>query len=338
MDEISLAERVKRSTYKAVCSKLGFIMCIFFICKLLSYFVAYLLSHLTEEIGETAVFISYGIISVMLVYMVPLLVAAILFKSFDYYNGKIGELYKKPERLAKKLGTFPAMYGLGYGVMLLTLLARYIIEKTAKLEEFLQPTTVQASSNIAYLIMTVFLLVVIAPVFEELLCRGIMYDALKPYGNGAAIVITAVLFGLMHGSLFMLFYTTALGLALGYIRYATNSLFVVTVLHAIFNAVAAGTLVVLSLMEMTNEQNKLINTAGNIYLLASFILVIVGIIAFLRRIPIIRKYKIENIWKEISGKKKIALFFVSVPVLIMLVFAFDEHANNMIVYKIIGLF
>ncbi|MDR2559376.1 MAG: CPBP family intramembrane metalloprotease [Oscillospiraceae bacterium] len=341
MNELIIAEKPALSAYKTVCAKLGFVMCVYFICRITAGFTVSLIMR-TDGISETAFHVSQGIISLLLVYAVPLLVAAILFKSFGYYSGKINGLYKKPERLAKKLGTFPAMYGLGYGFALITILVNWLIsrftEETTRIEEVFQPTTMEPSSNAAYLIIMVFMLVVAAPVFEEFLCRGIMYDALAPYGNGAAIIISSLLFGLMHGNLYMLFYTTALGFALGYVRYATGSLFVVTVLHALLNAVAAGILVISSLVEITNWENMLIVTFNNIYLVACLVLIVVGIAAFIKRIPVIRKYKIENAWSEISGAKKIALFFLSLPVILMLIFAFDEHSHNMLLEKITGLF
>ncbi|MDR2532874.1 MAG: CPBP family intramembrane metalloprotease [Oscillospiraceae bacterium] len=341
MDELIITQKPKRHSYKTVCAKLGFIMCVYYICRITAGFTVGLIHGLFDEISETAFYISQGIILVMLIYMVPLLVAAILFKSFDYYSDKIVALYKKPGRLAKKLGTFPAVYGLGYGTALLTMLLTWLLsrftERMAGVEEFFQPTALEPSNNIVNIIMMVFMLVVIAPVFEEFLCRGIMYDALKPYGTGVAIIISSVLFGLMHGTLYMLFYTTAIGFALGYIRYATNSLFIVTVLHAIINAVAAGLLVMTSLTEITMWENKLINTFSNIYQFAALMLIIIGIIAFFMKIPVIRRYKIENAWNEINGIKKIGLFFISVPVLIMLVFAFDEHANNMMLAELVKL-
>jgi membrane protease YdiL (CAAX protease family) len=341
MDDNFTTEKPKLAAYRLVCGKLGFVMCVFFICRIAAGFIVGLIAGL-DNINETVFHISQGIIMLMLIYVVPLLVAAILFRSFDYYSGRLGALFRKPERLAKKLGTFPAMYGLGYGVALLTILAGELIsrftEEAARLEEMFQPAALEPSSNVVYLIIMVILLVIVAPIFEEFLCRGIMYDALVPYGGGVAIVVSSLLFGLMHGSLNMLFYTTAIGFALGYVRYATGSLFVVTILHALLNAVAAGFLLVRSLVEITNWENMLINTFNNIYLFAALILIFVGIAAFVRKIPVIRKYKVENAWSEVGGGKKIALFFASAPVLIMLVFAFDEHANNMLLEKIIGMF
>jgi len=320
--------------YKTVCAKLGLIMILYFVCRIISALLSGLIGGLADDIGHTAVQVIGMTITVLLVYIVPMLFTAFIFDSFSYYN--VGsrvfkELYKKNKQFAGSIGTFPAVYGLGYGIALLTLLASFFISRITGGETFisdlLQPTAVEPATNIGGAIGMVFLLVVIAPVFEEVWVRGIMYDALKPFGHGIAIIISSILFGFMHGSLQMLFYTTAVGFALGYIRYATNSLLVVTILHAIFNAVAAGMLFMMALTDITFGVNRLINTAFNIYLLAVLVLIIVGVIAFITRIPKIRKYKIENTWNEITAGKKIALFFLSIPVIIMLIFALNELAG-----------
>jgi len=190
----------------------------------------------------------------------------------------------------------------------------------------MEPTT-----NIVSIIAMVFLLVVIAPVFEEIWVRGIMYDALKPYGTGMAIIISSILFGFMHGSLYMLFYTTALGFALGYIRYATDSLYTVTVLHAMVNAVAAGILVFTSLEQITGGENRVINTFFWVYIIAVLVLIVVGVVVFLSKIRAIRKYKIENSWTDAGPWKKTVLFFVSVPVIIMMVLAFNEISQGFLI-------
>jgi len=132
-----------------------------------------------------------------------------------------------------------------------------------------------------------------------------------------------------------LFYTTALGFALGYVRYATGSLFVVTALHALFNSVAAGLLFIATMTEQANYGSALLNTVFYGYILAYCIFIVVGITAFIMRLPIIKKYKIENEWPEIGGRKKTALFFVSLPVIIMLVFALNEYSGGWFVDLII---
>jgi len=318
----------KLRNYKIVCAKLGLSMCLYFICRLLVGLTAAFIGNLTDLIGESLVSLFISLTVILMAYIVPLCLTAVIFGSFSKYKGNYRELYRKPKKLARALGTFPAMYGLGQGTALLTLLVMFLILRNLSgqsyIEELLRPTVIETPTNIISLIGMVFMLVVIAPVFEEFWVRGIMYDALKPYGTGMAILISALLFGLMHGSLYMLFYTTAFGLALGYIRYATGSLFTVTILHAIVNSIGAGALLLSTLLVKTNEENRLINTAYLMYLLAMLIMIIIGVVVFLSKIPAIRKYRIENTWIEVGPWKKTALFFVSIPVIIMMILACNE--------------
>jgi len=321
-------DKPQLSDYKVVCTKLGLSMCVYFVCRLLAGWNSHLLEMVKPIMGETIHSLVQSLMVIMLVYVIPLFVSAVIFKSFANYKGNYRKLYKKPRRLARAMGTFPATFGLGHGIALLTLLASYLISRHmsghAYIEELLRPTAIEPSTNIVSVLAMVFMMVVIAPVFEEFWVRGIMYDALKPYGTGIAILISSLLFGLMHGSLYMLFYTTAYGLALGYIRYATGSLFTVTILHAIVNAIGAGALLISTLVKMTNEENRLINTINITYLLAVLVMIVVGVIVFISKIPAIRKFTIENTWTEIGGWKKTAWFFASIPVIIMMVLAFNE--------------
>ncbi|MCL2425055.1 MAG: CPBP family intramembrane metalloprotease [Oscillospiraceae bacterium] len=321
----------KLSGYKRVCAKLGLSMIIYFVCRSITGFIQVFFSNFTNSLGESIVSLINNSIALLFIYVIPLLATMLIFNSFKLYKGKYRELYQKPKRLARALGTFPASYGLGHGVAMLTLLVSHLITSnlgvSGYIEELFRPSTMEMPTNLISIIYLVFMLVVIAPLFEEFWCRGIMYDALKPYGTGIAIIISSVIFGLMHGSLYMFFYTTAYGLALGYIRYATGSLYTVTILHAIVNAIAAGALILSTLSEATYPESRLITTIFYIYAIAFLALLVVGVIVFLSKIPAMRKYKIENAWPEKNPWKKTARFFVSIPVIIMMILAANEFSN-----------
>ena len=322
------------ASYKSVCARLGVIMCVYYICRILNGLVAVIINTRADSLGSVTLYALHTVIAVILCYLVPIYMAMILFNSFDRYDGKFHELYKKPKRLARAFGNFPAMYGLGFGTAMVTLVVLRLISKVSGgdsfIDELFRPNTIEPSSNLASVIIMVVLLVVVAPICEEFLVRGIIYDALKPYGCGIAMIISSILFGLMHGSMFMLFYTTALGFALVYIRYATDSLFVVTILHSIFNSVSGGLLLLSSLREITNGESKLVNTIQSLYTLSFMILIVIGVIVFIKKIPTIKKYTINNAWNEVGAGKKTALFFLSVPVIIMLALAVNEHLNNIL--------
>lgn len=58
---------------------------------------------------------------------------------------------------------------------------------------------------------------ILAPIFEEILCRGLIMRGLEKYGKVFAIVVSAVIFGLMHGNLTQTIGASLMGLILGYV-------------------------------------------------------------------------------------------------------------------------
>ncbi|MFI3259385.1 MAG: type II CAAX endopeptidase family protein [Rikenellaceae bacterium] len=104
-------------------------------------------------------------------------------------------------------------------------------------------------------------LVIVAPVFEELLCRGVILEALRTkYGAAIACFVSALFFAIMHLEPQAMVNAFVMGLLLGYIYLRTNSIFAPIILHAINNLFAYMFLVFnlndKSLMEMI--QNPMI--------------------------------------------------------------------------------
>jgi sodium transport system permease protein len=80
---------------------------------------------------------------------------------------------------------------------------------------------------------------VVAPVVEELTYRGLGFAAVRDaFGIAAALVVTAVAFGLAHGLVVALPVLTTFGLILGWLRLKTESLYPPILLHAFFNGIA----------------------------------------------------------------------------------------------------
>ena len=77
-------------------------------------------------------------------------------------------------------------------------------------------------------------LVVVAPVAEELVFRGLGFAALGRY----ALVGTSILFALAHGAPALLVPVFLAGLALGYLRLRTDSTYTGMVVHGSLNAIA----------------------------------------------------------------------------------------------------
>jgi len=89
-----------------------------------------------------------------------------------------------------------------------------------------------------YLALAFISSVIFAPICEELLFRGVVLKALSPYGARWAILVSGVLFALMHGSVYQLFYAFCAGCAIAFFSYAANSLSVAIGLHLANNLVS----------------------------------------------------------------------------------------------------
>jgi membrane protease YdiL (CAAX protease family) len=87
-------------------------------------------------------------------------------------------------------------------------------------------------------LVLVLALVVVAPIAEEIFFRGVVYNAwLREYGPRAALYGSAVLFAVIHGSLFLFLPIVTLGVALVLVYRATGSLPAAMALHAGFNGI-----------------------------------------------------------------------------------------------------
>lgn len=86
---------------------------------------------------------------------------------------------------------------------------------------------------------TILSVVVAAPLLEEVLFRGVVFESCRErFGSAAALFISAFLFGLIHVVPVQVVNAFVVGLILGYVYLRTHSLLSVIILHAINNALA----------------------------------------------------------------------------------------------------
>ena len=71
--------------------------------------------------------------------------------------------------------------------------------------------------------LTIIIAVILGPVVEEFVFRKLMIERLSRFGNGIAIVVSSVAFGLFHGNFYQFFYSALLGAVLGYIAVKTGN-------------------------------------------------------------------------------------------------------------------
>ncbi len=81
----------------------------------------------------------------------------------------------------------------------------------------------------------ILVMVVLAPIIEEYLCRKTLIDRMRPYGEKLAVVASALIFGLFHGNLSQFFYAFFLGLLFGCVYEKTGRLRWTACLHMFIN-------------------------------------------------------------------------------------------------------
>ena len=122
------------------------------------------------------------------------------------------------------------------------------------------------------LIPVILFSAVLAPVFEELMFRRLLIDRIRMFGDRTAIVVSGVLFGLIHGNFYQFFYACGLGMIFAYVYLRTGKVRTTIFLHMCINLLGgvAGTVLL-----------KWISAAGNSVPAALFSTMAMGLYALL---------------------------------------------------------
>ena len=83
--------------------------------------------------------------------------------------------------------------------------------------------------------LTFALMVVAAPIAEELLFRRGLTEALRPWGWKFAVLMSGLFFGAFHGNLEQFFYASLIGILLGYVYLYTGKVRYTIFLHMAIN-------------------------------------------------------------------------------------------------------
>lgn len=124
------------------------------------------------------------------------------------------------------------LMGITFNIVISTLLAT-IPFPDAWMETYQQNSSVLTGGNeVISFLATVFM----APVLEEIVFRGLIYDRLKK-GMPAVVaaIISSLAFGLMHGTIIWMMYAFVLGVVLVIVFERFHSLFANMLLHFGFN-------------------------------------------------------------------------------------------------------
>ena len=119
--------------------------------------------------------------------------------------------------------------------------------------------------------------VILAPIFEEIMFRYGVVGYCRRYGEWNAIIVSGVIFGLIHTNLFQFFYAFMLGAFFAYIYIYTRQLKYTIGLHVLFNFFGAFVPLLLS----SQGENSPLTTG---YEFLQYGAALVGLILFIKYI------------------------------------------------------
>lgn len=88
------------------------------------------------------------------------------------------------------------------------------------------------------LLLNLFVFALLPALLEELVFRVCVLGTLRKYGDWFAIIVSALLFGLIHGGISQSVFALIVGLILGYVTLSTGNVWLAVVIHFANNALS----------------------------------------------------------------------------------------------------
>ncbi len=260
-------------------------------------------------LGNTAYLVLYAVIySVSMA--LPAILVSVICRRRHFPLGPAKPLNSIDSFLALLAGMGGCMIANFFASFVMSFLMQFGVEMPES-PEMLLPT-------IESLLMNLFVTAVLPAFLEELVFRGYVLRALRPYGDGFAVVVSAVIFGVVHGNAVQVPFALVVGLILGWLYVVTDNIWLPVALHFCNNAFA--TLMDYASLSMNED------TAGVFYAVCMFAVLGIGgialLILFLRRSEML-KFKKEqpqllSVGQRLKGLLSAPAFLVSVIILAVL--------------------
>lgn len=162
---------------------------------------------------------------------------------------------------------------------------------------------------IAYILRTA----VIPAFIEEFSVRGVVMQPLRKYGDGFAIIMSSMVFALMHRNMVQIPFAFIAGIAIGYAVIATGTMWTGVIIHFLNNFT--------SIMMQVLFDNMSAVTANLIILLITGGIVVVGVIcAIIYKKYFSHGFKIKQQKNPLlSRSEKNTAFIVTIPMIIAII-------------------
>lgn len=293
------------------------------------YAVSFALSFLSGTAPQGSILRDSGFINLLLYVLMYLicipLIAFIYQKSKGNRVGiKLSALYRKPQKSAFWCFKW-IIISIGF-----TYIASFVSNMIFAMIEMLTGTSLNEASfefgdSVFGLIVTIIAPIIFAPIFEELLFRGVVLKNSEPMGQLFAIIMSGIIFGLWHENYPQFLFATVLGCFSAFMVMKTRSVIPSMIAHFLINSIGTGIQLILkacniNIDDLANMSDADFLSRDNLPLLgmmalvelAVFGLAITAIVFFIIEMS---KHKKNNALKKsvfnINTSRKIAVFMSS---------------------------
>lgn len=193
--------------------------------------LSFMLSFIVMPIFMYSMYFDYSIITAFVTMLVSFVTGLIMvYFLSSTFKRKIKDL-KFSFKPKETIDTIAMMYFLNYAIGIIgALLSKFGFPDTSP--DF------SLSGGFLYNLFTFISVVILAPIFEELIFRGTILQVLSKYNKVFAIFVTSLLFGLLHLNMTQAIPAFFMSLILCYMCLKTDSLLVTILAHAGNNLLA----------------------------------------------------------------------------------------------------
>lgn len=238
-------------------------------------------------------------------YLTAFLTPVVFLSVFFMYNKKHNINYVIASKIQKKLEPFKVTITILICFSSIYLFAPFInlVDYLISLLgfELVSEFPIAMNSNLE-LICAIIALAVMPAIAEELMLRGIIFNGLRSkLGDYQAVLISALMFMLMHGSIQQTVYQFMLGVILGFVMLYTNNILYPMILHFLNNFIA---IISAYAFIKSGAQSNEITFNGAIDYIIPFVYLLIGFVVIYILINALKNNSFKNAFTLPKNKKE----------------------------------
>ena len=203
-------------------------------------------------------------------------------------------------------------FSIGFLGSVFTLVLMNIINKATGIKTV---NSIVADISSMSSITLIMLACIMAPIYEELLFRKLLIDRMANYGEVTAMLLSGIMFGLLHGNIYQFFYTTIGGCFFAFVYLRTGKIQYTIGLHMLMNSFSAAARAIISPLERCNKTAAYV--CAGVFGVMALVVIVLGVVFMVRDR---KRFVFEHHEEEVPSGRKFNTAIINAGMLIYLFF------------------